>query len=64
MLSRGSWFLCDEFVEVYLARVERLLGLGNANTIRFWEDCWCRNRPLRLGFSSLYRITDAICYGE
>ncbi|TYG59019.1 hypothetical protein ES288_D08G268700v1, partial [Gossypium darwinii] len=31
---------------------------GNGNTIIFWEDIWCGERPLRVEFPRLFRLVN------
>ena len=34
-------------------------SLGDGRRIRFWEDVWCGENPLRVTFSSLYFLDDS-----
>ena len=31
--------------------------MGDGSRVKFWDDVWCRDRPLKEEFSDLYNIS-------
>ena len=46
--------------------------MGNGTRVKFWNDVWCRDRPLKEAFPNLYNISrsrdalvsEVMCYAN